>query len=203
MMKPMVVSRRALLAVPFLAALALLALPSPGRAGTKAKAPPRYYVQLTTVALADGVIADEALVVAAVRAKAEAALAASAQFVIAVEGAPADSATPAVWKAWLTKQRLAGAMKLNVVITTASEETTPDPAKKGQRFRTDLGITLFGEHMPARGMAFSGDGAATVKVELGMKLRDADRRYAWEESATEAVNKAITASLAKLTEKAK
>ena len=160
-------------------------------------------MQLTSVTFAEGVIADEALVVPAVRAKAEAALASQPQFVTSAEGAPGADGTADQWKKWLGKQKLAGAFKLNLVITTATEETEPDPAKKGQKYTTDLAVTLFGETMPTRVMAFTGQGAATVKVELGMKVRDADRRYCWEEAASEAMTKAIAASIAKLTEKAK
>ena len=59
-------------------------------------------------------------------------------------------------------------------------------------------MTLFGETIPQRVMAFTGEGAATVRLELGPKLRDADRRYAWEEAAAEAMAKAIPAAIAKL-----
>jgi hypothetical protein len=207
MMSPMVSPRSlarvtSALTLAVVAFAALLVTTLPARAKTASKSPPRYYVQLTTVTFAEGVIADEALVIPTVKAKAEAALAAQPQFVTVVEGAPAESATDAEWKKWLGKQKLAGALKVNLVVTTAHEDAEPDPAKKGQKYTTDLAVTLFGETVPARVMAFTGEGAATIRLEVGKKLLEADRRYAWEEAATEAMNKAITASLAKLSEKA-
>ncbi len=187
-----------------LAMLTLSASPAlaKGKKGKSAKAPPRYLMVLTTVTLAEGVIADEALVVESVRKAAEAAMAAHPQLVVSTEGAPAEDATPAVWKKWLGKQKLAGAFKVNLIITTAEEDVEPQPAKKGQRFSVKLAVQMFGETMPLRTMGFTGEGGSTVKQEVGMKLRDGDRRYSWESAGQEAMPRAIETSLAKLSEAA-
>jgi hypothetical protein len=57
---------------------------------------------------------------------------------------------------------------------------------------------MFGETYPKRVMAFTGDGSATVKIDIGKKLRKRDTDYANEEAMKLAVADAIAASIAKL-----
>jgi hypothetical protein len=47
-------------------------------------------------------------------------------------------------------------------------------------------------------MGFTGDGAATVKQEVGMKVRDKDREFTWDGAAETAINDALKTCFAKL-----
>jgi hypothetical protein len=47
-------------------------------------------------------------------------------------------------------------------------------------------------------MGFTGDGRATVKEEIGMKIRDKDRQFVWDSAAETAVAKALEESFTKL-----
>jgi hypothetical protein len=50
---------------------------------------------------------------------------------------------------------------------------------------------MLGENIPGRTMGFTGDGKATIKQEVGLKIRDRDREYTWEQAAEIAVNDAM------------
>ena len=63
---------------------------------------------------------------------------------------------------------------------------------KAQRLVVHVGIHMLGENMPGRTMGFTGDGQATIKQEVGMKVRDRDREYAWDSAAEVAVADAMT-----------
>ena len=60
-----------------------------------------------------------------------------------------------------------------------------------QRLVVHVGIHVLGETIPGRTMGFTGDGQATVKQEIGMKIRDVDRTYAWDGAAETAVTDAL------------
>ena len=57
---------------------------------------------------------------------------------------------------------------------------------------------MLGETIPGRTMGFTGDGQATVKQEVGMKIRDKDRDYAWDGAAETAVADAMKTVFAQL-----
>jgi hypothetical protein len=63
-----------------------------------------------------------------------------------------------------------------------------------------VALQLFGETIPDRVMAFSGEGSATVKLEVGKTVRPRDREEASSAAIDEAVASAITRSLEKLQE---
>ena len=66
-------------------------------------------------------------------------------------------------------------------MTEASEEVVPMEGKPNtQRFVVHLGVHVLGETIPGRTMGFTGDGSATIKQEVGTKLRDKDRDYTWD-----------------------
>jgi hypothetical protein len=50
---------------------------------------------------------------------------------------------------------------------------------------------MLGENIPGRTMGFSGDGKATIKQEVGMKVRDRDRDYTWDQAAELAIDDAM------------
>ena len=50
---------------------------------------------------------------------------------------------------------------------------------------------MLGETIPGRTMGFTGDGKATIKQEVGIKLRDRDREYTWDQAAELAIDDAM------------
>ena len=67
-----------------------------------------------------------------------------------------------------------------------------------QRLTVHLAIHMLGEHIPGRTIAFTGDGTATIKQEVGKTVRQADRDYSWDGAAELAVKDAIETSLKQL-----
>ena len=64
--------------------------------------------------------------------------------------------------------------------------------KKGaQRLVVHVGIHVLGETIPGRTMGFTGDGKATIKQEVGLKIRDTDRQHTWDDAAELAVDDAM------------
>jgi hypothetical protein len=47
-------------------------------------------------------------------------------------------------------------------------------------------------------MGFTGDGASTVKQEVGMKVREKDRALTWDDAAKVAIDDALKTCFAKL-----
>ena len=73
-----------------------------------------------------------------------------------------------------------------------------NPRIAGKLISARIQIHMFGETLPFRTMAFTGDGSATIAIEVGKKVRDKDKRFAREDAAEFAINQAIAASLEKL-----
>ncbi|MBL4637276.1 MAG: hypothetical protein JKY56_25705 [Kofleriaceae bacterium] len=73
-----------------------------------------------------------------------------------------------------------------------------NPRVAGKLISAKIQIHMFGETLPFRTMAFTGDGSATIAIEVGKKVRDKDKRFAREDAAEFAINLAIAASLQKL-----
>lgn len=123
------------------------------------------------------------------------------QLVATLDGAPND---PEVnngqpFRKFLTKKGVAGAYLVTVEVTEADIEIVPlDDKKNSQRIVVSVGIHVFGETIPGRTMGFSGDGRATVKQEIGMKIRDKDRQFTWDSAAEHAVTQALEKCFAKL-----
>ncbi len=88
---------------------------------------------------------------------------------------------------------------MSIQITSATEEVEQVLEKVGtQRIVVHVELHMFSETMPQRKMGFTGDGSSTVKLEIGKKVRLKDREAAWDEAATEAMNKALGESLTTL-----
>ena len=84
-------------------------------------------------------------------------------------------------------------------MTSASQEIVPLEEKNNtQRIVVSLGIHVLGETIPGRTMGFTGDGAATVKQEVGMKVRDKDVQFTLDGAAETAINDALKTCFAKL-----
>ncbi len=178
------------------AALALVvALPAANAA------PKKYHFELTKVLVKDEVKPDVGKEAQPrVEAVFKKALDSHPQLVQALEGAPdpeAKNGDP--YRKFLAKKGIAAAYLVTVEITEASIELVPVEEKKNtQRIVVSVGIHVLGETIPGRTMGFTGDGRATVKQEVGMKVRDKDRQFTWDGAAETAVQKALEECFAKL-----
>jgi hypothetical protein len=115
------------------------------------------------------------------------------QLVAKLDGAPNPETKADAYRKFLTKKGVAGAYLVTVEITEASTEVEPLESKPNtQRLVVRLAIHLLGETIPGRTMGFTGDGQATIKLEVGKKIRDRDREYAWEQATEAAIAEAMT-----------
>ncbi len=179
----------------------LLALAAALVVSTQAHAAPKkkYHFQLTAVTPKPEVKPD---VVKSAQPRVEAqvkkAFETHPQLIATLEGAPALAAAPdpksmEVYRQFLLKKGISAAYLVTVEITEASEELVPmDGKAKAQRLVVHVGIHMLGETLPGRTMGFTGDGQATIKQEVGMKVRERDRQYAWDSAAEVAVADAMT-----------
>jgi hypothetical protein len=114
------------------------------------------------------------------------------QLVATLEGAPDPRTNADGYRKYLVKRAISGAYLVTVEITDASEELVPlEDKPNAQRLVVRIGIHMLGENIPGRTMGFTGDGKATIKQEVGMKIRDRDREYTWDQAAELAVNDAM------------
>jgi hypothetical protein len=161
----------------------------------------KYHFELTKVLAKDNVKPD---VVKAAQPRLEAqvkkAFETNPQLVPNLEGAPdpeAEHGEP--YRQFLARKGVTGAYKVTVEISDATEELTPLEGKPNtQRLVVHIAIHVLGETIPGRTMGFTGDGHATVKQEVGMKVRDKDRDYAWDGAAETAVQDALKTCFAQL-----
>ena len=121
------------------------------------------------------------------------------QLVANLEGAPDAKTSKDAYRAYLAKKGLAGSYTVTVEITEATEEVVPVEGKPTtQRLVVHIALHMLGEKIPEMTMGFSGDGHATIKQEVGLKIRDKDREYSWDDCAKLAVEDAIKESLKQL-----
>jgi lipoprotein-anchoring transpeptidase ErfK/SrfK len=156
--------------------------------------PKKYHFELTKVLVKPEVKAEVgATAQPRVEAAIKKAFESHPQLVQTLEGAPDPEADHGqTYRKYLTKKGIAGAYLVTVEITDASEEVVPmEDKKNSQRLVVHVGIHVLGETIPGRTMGFTGDGQATVKQEVGMKIRDKDRTYAWDGAAETAVDDAL------------
>ena len=114
------------------------------------------------------------------------------QLVARLEGAPDPKANADGYRKYLAKKAISGAYLVTVEITDASEELEPlDDKPNSQRLVIRVALHMLGENIPGRTMGFTGDGKATIKQEVGMKVRERDREYTWDQAAELAVNDAM------------
>ncbi len=187
------------LAVPWLASLVIALVSTIALARPKA-APKRYYFKLYDVTAAPAVASDvAAMATPRVKAQAEKLMAENPQLVVFHDGDPDPAKAAPAFTRWLAKQKLASGHKVSIQITSATEEVEKVLEKVGtQRIVVHVELHMFSETMPQRKMGFTGDGSSTVKLEIGKKVRLKDREAAWDEAATEAMNKALGESLTTL-----
>ncbi len=114
------------------------------------------------------------------------------QLVGKLEDAPDPKTKADAYRRYLGTKGIAGAYLVTVEITDASEEVVPlEDKPNAQRLVIHIGIHMLGENIPGRTMGFTGDGKATIKQEIGLKLRDRDREYTWDQAAELAVDDAM------------
>lgn len=187
-------TRRSLALGALLAALGL-ALPSQARA----KSRETYVFLISRVELGEGVPKE---VEGQVVARLGAAVADHADLEASLpDAAPDPEAQPQKFKSYL-KARRQRAFKVNVEVSEYSIEAATETRRDGtgQVVIVRVALQLFGETIPDRVMAFSGEGSATVKLEVGKTVRPRDREEASSAAIDEAVASAISRSLEKLQE---
>lgn len=182
-------------------AVAALVLARPAEAAK----PKRYYFEVAEVKAADALGKAGGELVAPATAQIAKSIAGHPQLVASLEGAPDPKTATRAFKKWLVRKKLAGAYRVNVELTSFEEELEDkdDSLNKEKRLIIRLSLRTFGETIPERVMGFSGEGSATIKVDVGKKLRPKDREYAIAQALELAVSDALTSSLAKLAAPAK
>lgn len=159
----------------------------------------KYHFELTAVTAKPEVKPDVAKAAAPrVETQVKKALESHPQLVAKLDGAPAlpEKPTPQqmdAYRAFLKKKGLAGAYWMTVEVTEASEELQPVTDKPNtQRLVVRVAVHVLGEQIPGKTMGFTGDGQATIKQEVGKKIRDKDREVAWDAAAEVAIADAMT-----------
>jgi hypothetical protein len=168
-----------------------LVLLAPGRAEANAK---KYHFEVFSISAKPEVKADVAKnAKPRVEAQVRKAFEKHPQLVAKLDGAPDWKAAADAYRKFLAAKGISGAYLVSVEITEASEELVPMEGKPGsQRLVVHVAIHMLGETMPGRTMGFTGDGQATIKQEVGKKVRDRDREYSWDQAAEIAVADAMT-----------
>jgi hypothetical protein len=185
MMQPMIrpLLRFLLVALAFTAG----ALTGPAEAAPKKK----FHFELAAVTPKPEVKADVAKnAVPRVEGQVKKAFESHPQLVATLEGAPEKDKVEA-YRKYLTQKGLAGAFLVTVEITEASEELQPMDKPNSQRLAVSIAVHVLGETIPGRTMGFTGDGRATIKQEIGKKLRPRDREVAWDQAAEVAIADAM------------
>jgi hypothetical protein len=160
---------------------------------TAAPAKKKYHFELTAVMPKPEVKGDAAKTAKErVEGQIKKAFESHPQLVGTLDGAPDPKTEAEAYRKYLAKKGISGSYLVTVEITEASEEIQPMEGKaSSQRMVVHVAIHVLGETIPGRTMGFTGDGQATVKQEVGMKIRDKDRNYAWDGAAETAVQDAL------------
>lgn len=163
-------------------------------ASTAAEAAPKkkYHFELTAVTAKSEVKPDVAKAATPrIQAQVVKAFSSHPQLVAKLDGAPDPKSNADGYRRYLAQHGIAGAYLVTVEITDASEQLEPLEDKTAQRLVIRIGIHMLGETIPGRTMGFAGDGKATIKQEVGLKLRDRDREYTWDQAAELAIQDAL------------
>ncbi len=182
-------------------ALGLCVLSATALAAPKSK---KYHFELIALTPKPEVKPDVAKIAQPrVQAQVTKAFESNPQLVAVLEGAP-DAKNADAYRKFLVQKGVSGSYLVTVEITEASETIEPISDKPNtQRLDVHIAIHMLGETVPGRTMGFTGDGQATVKQEVGMKIRDKDRDYAWDSAAEVAVGDALKTCFVQLDKPAK
>lgn len=185
--------------MPAMKSLVLMALIALAPATARAGAAKKYHFELTKVLVKEGVKADVvAMAKPRIEAQLKKAFETHPQLVASLEGAPDPGKNAEAYRRYLKAKGVEGAYLVTVEVTDAQYEVVPLEEKKSQRIVVKVAIHVLGEVIPEKTMGFTGDGQATVKVEVGMKVRDKDRDYAWDSAAETAIADAMKTCFAQL-----
>jgi hypothetical protein len=177
--------------MPRLLGLLVLALVVGTSSVSDAQAKKKYHFELAAVTPKPEVKPDVAKIsVPRVEGQVKKTFETHPQLVATLDGAPAKE-QEAEYRKYLKKKGLAGAYLVTVEVTEASEELAPTDKPKTQRLVVRVGVHILGETIPGRTMGFTGDGKATIKQEVGMKVRERDREAAWDSAAEVAIADAM------------
>lgn len=159
----------------------------------------KYHFELAAVTAKPEVKPDVAkTAVARVESQIKKAFSTHPQLVATLDGAPPKTSEDA-YRKFLVKKGLSGAYLVTVEVTNASIEITPVEGKPNtQRINVKVAVHLLGETIPGRTMGFTGDGSATVKQEVGMKIRDKDKDFTWDGAAEAAIADALATAFKQL-----
>lgn len=189
-------TRRSLL----LALVLLFVLGGTAAAGKKSKKKDKYIFDLAGVKAGTGVegkVAADALRL--LDAEVKKAFATHPQMVTDTSSAPDPDTDPKGYAKWLKKKKIKGSFKVNVDLTLYLEETEDAPSGDGaKRLVVRLELHMFGERVPERKMGFEGVGSATVKQDVGKKVRPRDREFTIQSAIELAVADAMDESIRKL-----
>jgi hypothetical protein len=160
----------------------------------------KYHFELTDVTVRGEVSPDVGAVAQPrIKGQVEKAFASHEQLVPTPDGAPDPKTNAEAYRKYIERKGLSGSFLVTVEITEASQSVEPMPDRPSeQRLTIHLALHTLGETIPGRTMGFTGDGTATIKIEVGKTVRDKDRDYAWDQAAELAVADAIKTSLAQL-----
>ncbi len=113
------------------------------------------------------------------------------------EGAPDPKAAPEAFKKWLLRHNMR-AFRVTVEITGYEQAVEPAADDRPQRLRVHVALHLFGETLPQRSMGFTGDGSATIKLDVGKKVRPSDEKIARADSLDLSAKEALSESVEQL-----
>lgn len=99
------------------------------------------------------------------------------------------------------KKRNLSAYKVVIQVTEFEQTTKPNDSKPGNLIGCSIKLRMFGETIPDRVMAFTGDGSARLALEVGKKIRDKDREFATHDALELSIADALSISLKKLNTK--
>ena len=99
------------------------------------------------------------------------------------------------------KKKNLKAYKVTAQVTSFEQTSAPNTKKPGNIIGCSIKLRMFGETIPDRVMAFSGDGSASVALEVGKKIRERDTEFAINDALELSINDAVATSLKKLNAK--
>lgn len=116
--------------------------------------------------------------------------------------APDPEKNPKAFKRFLKRKRLR-AFRVNLEVTRYEKSVETLDERGNKALTVSVALHLFGETIPDRTMAFAGNGSATIKMEVGKKVRKRDETVANHDAIEVAIDQAIAESLRKLAAKKK
>jgi hypothetical protein len=199
MMRPMPVTRSFAPLFMFVLGVAAAVLAVAAGPAEAAKKKNKYFFELAEVKAADALGKTGKDLIPVAQTQVGKSISTHEQIVTELAGAP-DRANAKAFKAYLKKKKVAGAYRVNVEVIAFEEEIEEkdDSLNKEKRLIIRLSLRTFGETIPDRVMGFSGEGSATVKLDIGKKLRPKDREYAINQAVELAMTDALASSMQKL-----